>query len=45
MGKLVALADVSDMIVVATQDAVLVIPQTSDQKISELYHQLPNAFQ
>ncbi len=44
-GKLVALADVSDMIVVATHDAMLVIPKTSDQKIKEIYEKLPSEFQ
>ena len=44
-GKLVAVADVSDMIIVATNDATLVVPKSSDQKIKELYNQLPTKFQ
>jgi mannose-1-phosphate guanylyltransferase len=43
-GKLVALADVSDMIVVATHDAVLIIPKSSDQKIKAIYEKLPSEF-
>lgn len=43
--KLVALIDVDDLIVVETDDAILVLPKRSDQKIRELYERLPQGYQ
>ncbi len=42
--KLVALIDVDDLVVVETEDAILVLPKRSDQKIRELYELLPAKF-
>ena len=44
-GQLIATADISNMIIVATHDTTLVLPQESDQKIKEIYNQLPKNFQ
>ena len=43
--KLVALIDVDNLVVVETKDAILVLPKRSDQKIRELYEQLPEGYQ
>ncbi len=40
-GKPVALVDVDHLVVVETEDAIMVIPRSSDQKIRELYDLLP----
>ncbi|MFA5880126.1 MAG: mannose-1-phosphate guanylyltransferase [Candidatus Margulisiibacteriota bacterium] len=43
--RLVALIDVEDLIVIDTEDALLVLPKKSDQKIKELYEKLPGNYQ
>lgn len=43
--RLVALVDVHDLIVVDADDALLIIPKKSDQKIKALYDQLPMPYQ
>ncbi|NDC83394.1 mannose-1-phosphate guanylyltransferase [bacterium] len=41
--KTVALVDVHNLIVVETDDAILVLPKSSDQRIRELVEKLPSA--
>ncbi len=43
--KLVAFIDTHNMIVVDTPDAILILPKSSDQRIKELYDQLPKEYQ
>lgn len=43
--KLVTLVDVNDLVVVETDDSILVMPKQSDQKIRELYERLPERYQ
>jgi len=43
--KVVSLVDVHDMIIVDTEDAILVMPKSSDQKIKQLYEVLPPELQ
>lgn len=42
--KIVALADISNLIVVETDDALLIMPKDSDQKVKDIYEKLPEAF-
>ena len=41
---IVALVDIENLIVIDTEDALLVLPKESDQKIKQLYEKLPNQF-
>ncbi len=43
--RLVALIDVQDFIVVDHEDALLIVPKASDQKIKDLYGILPKKYQ
>ena len=43
--RLVGLIDVNDLIVIDTEDAILVLPKKSDQKIRDLYEKLPKEYQ
>ncbi len=43
--RLVTLIDVNNLIVIDSEDALLILPKTSDQKIRQLYDQLPPSFQ
>lgn len=43
--RLVALIDVNDLVVVDTDDALLILPKSSDQKIRELVKNLPEQYQ
>lgn len=42
--KLVTLVDVNDLIVVESDDALLILPKSSDQKIKDLYNELPEQY-
>ncbi len=42
--RLISLVDVHDMIVVDTDDAVLIMPKTSDQKVKEIVDRLPDQY-
>ncbi len=42
--RLIALVDVEDLIVVDSEDAILIMPKKSDQRIKELYEKLPQKF-
>lgn len=43
--KLVALIDVNQLMVINSHDALLIAPLSSDQKIRDLYDQLPKSYQ
>ena len=43
--KIVALIDMDDIIVIDTEDALLIAPKSSDQKIKHLYDELPGHLQ
>ena len=42
--KIVALADINDMIIVDTDDALLILPKSSDQEIKKLYNELDSEY-
>ncbi|MFC1752791.1 mannose-1-phosphate guanylyltransferase [Thermoproteota archaeon] len=42
--KLVALIDVENLVIVDTEDALLIMPKKSDQNVKELYDSLPDEF-
>ena len=43
--KVIALANLHDLIVVDTKDALLILPKSSDQTIKALYDNLPESHQ
>lgn len=42
--RLISLADVNDMIVVDTPDALLIVPKNADQKVKEIVDRLPSEY-
>ena len=42
--KLIACIDVDNLVIVDSDDALLILPKSSDQKIKELYDKLPKKF-
>ncbi|RAP39067.1 mannose-1-phosphate guanylyltransferase [Candidatus Marinamargulisbacteria bacterium SCGC AAA071-K20] len=42
--KLIACVDVENLVIVETEDAILVLPKESDQKIKDLYELLPSKY-
>ena len=43
--KLIACIDIKDLLIVDTDDALLILPKSSDQKIKDLYELLPSKYQ
>lgn len=43
--RLIALADVSDFIIVDSEDALMILPKSSDQKVKDIYQAIPKQYQ
>lgn len=43
--RLISLIDVSNMIIIDSEDALLIMPRSSDQRVRQLYDQLPVEYQ
>lgn len=43
--RLISLVDISDLVIVDTKDALLIMPKESDQKLKNFYEKLPKRYQ